>query len=176
MGTTWVPDTSHMTAIEFLRKELDGERVKIVDHSVKGNTAYLAMTDGAGEVFGMVVELSRYDGGWSYKEITEDMGPYQCECPLRILDKLSPTTDKNALEWRQACRDNQSRAKSNRKRLQVGQKIRFAKPLPFSDGTRESEFTVVKIYHRGKNITAYQAPSGKNYRITNIAKREFSLA
>ena len=43
---------------------------------------------------------------FSYKDMDESCGPYQCDCPKGILDLLSPTENEYALQWRQACRDN----------------------------------------------------------------------
>jgi len=40
---------------------------------------------------------------FGYKDMDETMGPYYYTCPKSILDKLTPTKNKNALEWRKKC-------------------------------------------------------------------------
>ena len=38
-----------------------------------------------------------------YKDMTEDVGPNECDCPESILGLLSPTTSEWAMEWRERC-------------------------------------------------------------------------
>lgn len=46
------------------------------------------------------------------KDMSESMGPYECKCPKSILDLLTPTESKYALEWRRKCRENLTKPKS----------------------------------------------------------------
>lgn len=39
-----------------------------------------------------------------WKEVSEDMGPYTLECPVGILNLLSPTDNPYAQQWREKCR------------------------------------------------------------------------
>lgn len=41
---------------------------------------------------------------FGYKDQSESMGPCQIECPLDILDLLTPTSSAHALAWRERCR------------------------------------------------------------------------
>lgn len=52
---------------------------------------------------------------FGYKDMSENYGPYNYDCPASILNLLSPTTDKYALEWRQKCRENIARKAAERK-------------------------------------------------------------
>ena len=41
---------------------------------------------------------------FGYKDMTENMGPYEAECPAAILDLLTATENAHALDWRRRCR------------------------------------------------------------------------
>jgi hypothetical protein len=65
--------------------------------------------------FGIVFQTSRHRtkhrgmSEFCVKEITEDMGPYQCNAPakmLDLLDKLAPNPTGYAAKWRESCRAN----------------------------------------------------------------------
>lgn len=45
---------------------------------------------------------------FSYKCMTEDYGPCEAKCPKRILDRLSPTDNAYALNWRERCRKTET--------------------------------------------------------------------
>lgn len=90
-----------------------------------GNGSYEPIPEEEQEVFGMVIltsiKMSDYFN-FFYKEISEDMGPIERDCPLSVLDKLTPTDSDWANAWRDACRKNHE----ERKRLNdypVGTKI-----------------------------------------------------
>lgn len=63
--------------------------------------------------------LTRLDSkegyNFGYKDMDESMGPCQCECPVSILDLLSPTDDEYTIEWREACRENAKKKAADRK-------------------------------------------------------------
>jgi len=63
---------------------------------------------------------------FSYKNMSEDMGPAQSECPESILDLLSPTESDWANEWRERCR-KVYRQKKTLKDLPVGANISIVK-------------------------------------------------
>lgn len=78
------------------------------------------------ETFGMVMltktDMKDYYNIY-YKDISEDMGPYESKCPVSIIKLLSPTTNEYAMAWRQRCLDN---AKTKDvKNLPVGTIIEF---------------------------------------------------
>lgn len=110
--------TSKATAAE--RKEyLDnyvfkwhGGKTKIIKSAMVGATYYAAAEstkeDGSKEVWAIVclTENDSRKGEFSYKDMDESAGPCDSKCPAGILNLLSPTDDKYALEWRERCREN----------------------------------------------------------------------
>ena len=46
---------------------------------------------------------------FGYKDMTENMGPYESDCPEPILDLLTPTDSAYAAAWRERCRANAAR-------------------------------------------------------------------
>ena len=73
----------------------------ILDIEDDGGVIYVAYRDkDSGNVSAHII----YDttGGW--KGYWESEGPFAEGCPARILDKLSPTNNATALEWRKHCR------------------------------------------------------------------------
>lgn len=45
------------------------------------------------------------EGEYTMRFVNEIAGPPACYCPDRILDRLSPTKDRNANHWRDGCRE-----------------------------------------------------------------------
>jgi len=76
---------TYYAALEILRPDQPREVVGIV-----GLIKY-SKREREGYVFG-------------YKDMSEDMGPCESECPVAILDLLTPTTNEYALDWRKRCR------------------------------------------------------------------------
>lgn len=72
---------------------------------------------------------SRSYFNFSYKDMSEDMGPYEATCPASILSLLSPTDSEYALAWREHCLANIEKKKDPHalKNLPVGAIIRFAR-------------------------------------------------
>ncbi len=64
---------------------------------------------------------------FSYKDMSEDMGPCESECPEAILKLLDPTDSQWANEWRERCWENAKRKKSPDAlpNLPVGAVIRY---------------------------------------------------
>jgi hypothetical protein len=42
--------------------------------------------------------------GWGYKDISEEMGPNEKECPVSYLDAADPAPNEHAREWREEVR------------------------------------------------------------------------
>lgn len=104
---------------------------KLLKSSLVGSTYYAAAQKPDGCVYGLVVltQTDRRDP-WTnfyYKDMSEDMGPCESDCPVSILKLLSPTTDDFALAWRERCRENAARKKSPTTlgNLPIGSRIRF---------------------------------------------------
>lgn len=107
--------------------------MKVLKSSMVGSTYYAAVEvtgkrdkDGwiepipkeEREVFAAVVLTStRKDDGFDfgYKDMEESMGPYQSDCPISILNLLTPTDREFAINWRKRCRENAEKKKLERK-------------------------------------------------------------
>jgi len=80
-----------------------------------------------------------------YKDMSEPMGPCECDCPDAILDLLTPTDHQYAEEWRARCRNNaaERRARGAKPTPRAGQTIIFDTPLSFSNGQRLDRFDIL---------------------------------
>lgn len=103
----------------------------VIDSALVGTTVYLAVhhintENGVDEVYGAVI-LTEYDpkrNNFFTKGISETMGPSDSKCPKRILDKLSPTDNEYANEWRNRCR-NKKKSDNPLAGVPQGTKIRL---------------------------------------------------
>lgn len=137
--------------IDLIRRDLNGE-YRIVDFSVRGNVAYLAVShkDDADMVEAVVVLIQRDRNSYynfGMKWVDENMGPNEDNCPARILDKLTPTTSEWAVGWRQRCRDRiaaSAVARTRGKAVKPGTRIRFDTSIEFGDGVTRDTFTYVE--------------------------------
>lgn len=117
---------------ERMSGETERATWEVLKSSLVGSVYYAAIrrTDkktGENHVFGCVcltsVDNSDYFN-FSYKDMSEDMGPGESRCPVSILDLLSPTESEYAIAWRQRCREN-AKNKNTLGRLPVGTVIEF---------------------------------------------------
>jgi hypothetical protein len=67
------------------------------------------------------------------------MGPAAFRCPARILDRLTPTDVEYAQDWRDA-----NRARLDRPKVKPGARVRFARPLTFTNGDAGDLFELVQ--------------------------------
>jgi hypothetical protein len=140
---------------DHLTRELCGDYLEIVDCTTIKGTFYAAVRYTqekgmypVGHTFGLVVLQRRqprdsYGHNYYRKEIDETMGPNEAECPVRILDLLSPTDSEYAQEWREACRKNATR-KASLPKVKKGDVVQFAHPLSFNNGMTADTFTFVE--------------------------------
>ena len=72
------------------------------------------------KVFGSVC-LTNVDNSDScnfwIKEMDESMHPFYYDCPIEILNLLTPTENKEALEWRKICRETVTKRKEKIRKL-----------------------------------------------------------
>ena len=118
-----------------LDEQMSGEnkdcKWEILKSAMRGSVYYAACKrtkpDGSSHVFGLVcltsVDNSDYCN-FNYKDMSEDMGPRQCDCPKSILKLLSPTDNEYALAWRQRCIENAKR-KNDLSSLPIGAVIEY---------------------------------------------------
>lgn len=102
MGWTYFKAPAGKRSVDILREELSS--LTWLDAQQVGRTIYAAVTHpkvvGA---FALVVLIDRRGGQFGYKDIDESMGPYESECPARILNKLTADANEYAREWRKRC-------------------------------------------------------------------------
>ena len=106
-------ESMNRETIEAIINGLFVERYKVVAYAIREmpymteSVAYMAVKDKqTGAVFASVM---RYLYGIRDKELVykvegEDVFPVVEDCPKEILDMLTPTEDKTAQAWREACR------------------------------------------------------------------------
>ena len=187
MGTYFFHRPRGQSIADTLRSELEWSSEygssEVLAVSAKLTTAYLAIRrtipDGSSYVYGMVCHIHHrmsdyYNFG--YKPVSEDMGPYQTECPKKILELLSPLEDifqpdengdrgmsyQWAKTWREACQ-----ARLEKPKPKKGDMIKFAHPIRFTDGSEYDKFIFL-----GRNRVSV---NGWSYRISNLSSRDFEV-
>lgn len=189
MGTTCTHRPEGQSIKDFLINELftsyeqgnptPSTRLELLDLVVKERVAYGAVKQlQDGSVFGLVVAISYYPSdrhNTCYKEMSEDMGPYESRCPDRILDMLTPTTSEYANAWRARCREYNASQKSKPK-LTHGCTVKLAAPVRFTNGSSYDTFLIRKDGRKTMlNAVNEYGPCGyvrlnlKNYDYTVIA-------
>ncbi|RVT38266.1 DUF6927 domain-containing protein [Sphingobium algorifonticola] len=190
MGWLFMPFTSmggHKTAKSYLdaqltcELEVDGtlRGQRVLASSCPGNRVYYAaaqtLRDGvAGEVFAVVCLVrwnprSKDGHQFGYKDMSENMGPHEADCPAHILELLSPTANDYARDWRARCRANLA---ARSRKLADGDRILFPAPITFTDGHEAQEFVVCK---RGRSIVLLDPQNGCFYRISRLMARPWSI-
>ena len=115
------------------------------------------------EVFAVVCLVHNHprSGEFSYKDMSEDAGPCERECPEKILKLLTPTTNQHATRWRADCwaRINN---KKKRQPLKQGHHVIFDKPLSFTNGVHTNVFYIENSKRR-----LYKSPGGRYCRLNN---------
>ena len=162
MGAVQYHRPKGQTDREHLQAELFDERLTIIDSTTKGLTFYGAVRNNeTGEVWALIVLQQRLRGHYNYgrKEMDETAGPFYYDCPDRILDLLTPTTNAYALEWRAKCRAKNA-AKATRPKVKAGDTIRLAEPLSFGDGYTGDTFTYVSgsVFRATGQVNRYRIP------------------
>jgi len=125
------------------------------------NTVYMAVKStekatGSFYVFAAVILISNTrKHGFGYKDMSECMGPYECDCHDRIMRLLSPIEDipspSYAAEWRArvATRKTANTAsRTKRASLRPGSIVTLENEVRFRDGTKAIAFRMRFV--RGK--------------------------
>ncbi|CCW17297.1 hypothetical protein EBBID32_16360 [Sphingobium indicum BiD32] len=191
MGWLFMPFTSmggHASAKSYLDAQLTYENtieddtkrgLRVLASSCPGNRTYYAavqeMADGVpGSVFAVVCLVrwnprSRDGHQFGYKDMTENAGPCEADCPAMILDLLTPTDHQYARDWRARCRANLAR---RARKLSDGDRIRLPEPMTFTDGNVAQEFIVCR---RGRSLVLRDPENGGFYRINRLMERAWSI-
>lgn len=87
---------------EILDPAFWGDSLKVVRHAATsyGRHLWLVCEKPDGARFIALFLINGNDGGWGYKDMTEDMGPCYYDCPLAFLDMVP---EANA-RWREKVR------------------------------------------------------------------------
>lgn len=156
MGWIYTEKDSSMSVKEFFEMEFGGQHTRVFDCAVVGlRTAYVALESTAGgtkepAVVAVVCHLDyahsdRFNFG--YKDVGEEDGPVEDECPERILDILSPTTCEYALDWRSRCKHRIEKRKS-RPSLKTGSHLLLDSPIEFADRRSRDVFYIADARRR----------------------------
>lgn len=99
----------------FLDKEYTCENYEykweVLKSAMVGTTWYGAcrrtnLKTGKSIVYGETILTAIDNMEFFWKEVSEDMGPYTIECPIGILNLLTPTENPYAQQWREKCKAN----------------------------------------------------------------------
>lgn len=98
----------------------NGHSCEVLKSAMVGTTYYAAVKNQKGEIFALIAltagKRGRNDScGLYYKAMDETEGPYNYDCPLPILDMLSPTEHEWAVKWRNGCRERAKQKADERK-------------------------------------------------------------
>lgn len=100
----WLTVKHNGNILEDLKNTMIGKGYSIVAHNKKGDCIYTAIkNEKTGKVFGYVFLVFIEDEEISFKEIDESCGPLSYGASKKVINALSPTTDKTALNWRKKC-------------------------------------------------------------------------
>lgn len=86
------------------------QNTKTLKSAMVGSTYYAAVEsikeDGTREVWALIclTNSNARNGEFSYKDMSESAGPYECSCPAGILNLLTETNSEFANRWRSDCR------------------------------------------------------------------------
>ncbi|QUH21746.1 DUF6927 domain-containing protein [Alkaliphilus sp. B6464] len=157
--------------------EKDGRKLEIVDVGKYGKEVYLAchftdLNKNINETYAMVV-LTSFEGGmFHYKEMSENAGPCAYNCPKKILDKLTSTTDKYAIGWRQKNYETHEKKKNiarRKKDLKCGMILKFKEPIKFQGG---DELDTLTLIDKGKSLFRHNLDY---YRVRGFMDMEFEI-
>lgn len=106
---------------------------------------------------------------FAYKDMGETGGPYEADCPLRVLDLLSPTDNPVALDWRRRCHEGLLRRKRH---IPDGALIRFAEAIAFTDG---SSHQVMRVRREKNKIILSPKDGSGHYTVSRLLDRNFEI-
>lgn len=82
---------------------------KVLKAAVVRGVYYAAVrNERNGKINGVVCLMRKQGDDFGWKDIWEEMGPFESRCPKSIIDLLSPTDSEYAKQWRERCLENDS--------------------------------------------------------------------
>jgi hypothetical protein len=167
---------------QWFTKDINKEVYEVLDIAlVKRTTLYAAMLNKeTGEVF-CAVYLIRWSRGYynfSYKPMSEFVGPCETECPMRIMKLLTPlndTIDPNG--WARDWRDKVMKHWETQHKLNTGSfLIKTKEPIEFRSGIHFSCFKREgKHYLAGELQANGVFASFTKVRINNLKYYDYEL-
>lgn len=171
MGWTSLYRPKGTSNAEFFASEFGSQR-RIEENATIRGAFYAAVRNlETDEVWGLVALIRwapRSSYNFTYKTMSEDMGPCYYDAPAKVLDRLTPTESTYALEWREKCRAELAR-KATQVKLKAGARVEFHSPLTFTDGAVIDSFVF-----EGRN-TFRDPNTSRRYRIPHYADRGFEV-
>lgn len=130
---------------------------KLLKSAMIGSTYYAAIEKTNNEtkeskVFATICLTNtnhKFYDNFSYKDMDETMGPYQYKCPVSILNLLTPTTNKYAIDWRERCRAYHNKKNELAKIEKFGEKggkIKYRPNYDLESGKKKGE-EIILYYH-----------------------------
>lgn len=101
-----------------------------IESRVVGNHIWQLVKQNSADRTFITLDLIAKDrnGGWGYKGLSEDMGPYHYDCPISLLDKASEPINENAKAWRAKVREIHAAKKAKPKPKPVpGMVVKYGK-------------------------------------------------
>jgi hypothetical protein len=157
MGWTSSPSwTTKAKLVAELRSQV--RSYVIVDEHI-GRNVWFLLEQPSGERFIVLFLTEGGAGGWAYKDVTEDMGPCEVDCPLRLIEAAGPIESQYANEWRDRVRAYwQTKVARMAQVIEPGVKVTvYGKP-----------YTVIKPADTGRSWII-ENPAGQRYK-TSKAK------
>ena len=111
---SWMYSSSWFSKKEIVRHILDDDTWhKPIKHSLRGNHLWVVFEntnperppDEHGRYICLFLLASQRNYGWGYKDITENMGPHEIDCPVSFFD-LVPDPGSFATKWRAKVRES----------------------------------------------------------------------
>lgn len=127
-----------------------------------------------GEVWGFVVLTTwapNSHHNFTYKDMSESMGPCESKAPLAVLNALTETTSPFALEWRERVAQHHAQRKALHG-LKAGDQVVLAERLNFTSGDSLDTFTIQRrSVGRGTQTRVALTNEGRHYKISHWQDR-----
>jgi len=128
-----------------------------------------------GVVIGLVIlKQWRRNGYYNfcYKDMSENMGPRESDCPESILNLLTdPPLNDYAAEWRTRCRANLKK-RAGLRGVHVGDLIKTTEPIHFSNGVDVTVFQVTRV--RPWRLYACDAEGNPSFLVRGVGRKKLA--
>lgn len=131
----------------------------VLAHRVVGNNLWVALADKKfHNRFIYLFRLAKHDGDWGYKDIDENMGPVEVNCPMSLI-KMTAIYDEGRNEWARKWRERVTAyhaAKTKKVKLTIGDAVTVRNAL--------GKYIIVSFVRRSARIQRTDIPGGLMYR------------